>query len=210
MNKRQQKTGIQTTDKLRNDHIQTNSQTFGQRMRQLRDAQKKSLTTLSGESSVSRGYLSNLEHDRSVPSAEVAAAIDDALSADGSLAELVVPKPRSRATRDRVRPAQLPATIRGFVPRRGVLKGAEAALAMHEGVIAIDGPAGVGKTAFTVTWAHKIATDFPDGVLFTDLRGYAADPPEDPGVVLGAFLLSLGATPSEIPSDLGGRAALYR
>ncbi|WP_189159824.1 helix-turn-helix domain-containing protein [Lentzea pudingi] len=209
MNKRQ-KTAIHTTGGSKNEHIQTNCQTFGRRMRELRDAQKKSLTLLSAESSVSRGYLSNLEHDRSVPSPEVAAAIDDALGASGRLAELVVPKPRSRATRDRVRPAQLPAAVRGFVARREVLEEAEGALAVHEGVIAIDGPAGVGKTAFTVTWAHEIAADFPDGVLFTDLRGYAAGPPEDAAVVLGAFLLSLGASPSEIPSDLGGRAALYR
>jgi tetratricopeptide (TPR) repeat protein/transcriptional regulator with XRE-family HTH domain len=210
MNKRQQKTAIQTTGGSKNEHVQTNVQTFGRRMRELRDAQRKSLTKLSVESSVSRGYLSNLEHDRSVPSPEVAAAIDDALGADGQLAGLAAPKPRSRNMRDRVRPAQLPASVRGFVPRRELLKEAAAALAVHEGVIAIDGPAGVGKTAFTVIWAHEIAADFPDGVLFTDLRGYAADPPEDPAVVLGAFLLSLGATPSEIPSDLGGRAALYR
>ncbi|MET8763063.1 helix-turn-helix domain-containing protein [Lentzea sp. NPDC004782] len=209
MNKRQ-KTVIHTTLEARDVHTQTNGQTFGQRMRKLRDAQKKSLTELSAVARVSRGYLSNLEHDRSVPSPEVAAAIDEALGARGRLAELVVPKPRSRTTRERVRPAQLPAAVRGFVPRQEVLKEAEAALAVHEGVIGIDGSAGVGKTAFVVTWAHSIAAEFPDGVLFTDLRGYAADPPEDPSVVLGAFLLSLGATPSEIPSDLGGRAALYR
>lgn len=186
------------------------TRTFGQLMRELRDAREKSLRELSNEAMVSRSYLGNLEHDRSVPSPEIAAAIDDALGAGGRLAELAVPVPRSRMTRDRPRPAQLPVALRGFVPRQDVLAEAEAALAVHEGVIALDGPAGVGKTAFTIIWAHSIAGDFPGGVLFTDLRGYSADPPEDPAVVLGAFLLALGATPSEIPSDLAGRAALYR
>ncbi|WP_030469124.1 helix-turn-helix domain-containing protein [Lentzea aerocolonigenes] len=179
-------------------------------MRLLRDKRKKSLRQLADESMVSRSYLGNLEHNRGMPSPEIAAAIDEALGADGSLAELVVPIPRARTTRDRPRPAQLPAAVRGFVPRHDVLAEARAALAVHAGVIALDGSAGVGKTAFAVTWAHEIASDFPDGVLFTDLRGYAAGPPEDPAVVLGAFLFSLGVTPSEIPTDLSARAALYR
>jgi transcriptional regulator with XRE-family HTH domain len=197
MNGRQQKTAIQT-----------NTRTFGQLLLALRAERGKSLSELSKASNVSRGYLSNLEHDRSVPSPEVAVAIDAALHAEGQLVELAVPKPRSRTTRDRVRPAQLPMAVRGFVPRHQLLAEAEAALAAHEGVIALDGPAGVGKTAFAVTWAHSIADRFPDGVLFTDLRGYAADPPEDPAFVLGGFLRSLGVIPSEIPSDLAGRAAL--
>ncbi|MFJ8965359.1 helix-turn-helix domain-containing protein [Lentzea sp. NPDC102401] len=179
-------------------------------MRALRTAQKKSLATLYEESNVSRGYLSNLEHDRSVPSPEIAAAIDKALGAEGQLAKLAVQIPRARTTRDRPRPAQLPAGVRGFVPRPDVLERARAALDVHHGAIALDGPAGVGKTGFAITWAHEIAENFPDGVLFTDLRGYAADPPADPAVVLGAFLLALGATPPEIPSGLDGRAALFR
>jgi transcriptional regulator with XRE-family HTH domain len=102
-------------------HIQTNSQTFGQLLRALRAKRQKSLSELSRASNVSRGYLGNLEHDRSVPSPEVAVAIDAALHADGQLVELAVPKPRSRTTRDRVRPAQLPVAVRGFVSRHELL-----------------------------------------------------------------------------------------
>ncbi|MEO6081937.1 MAG: helix-turn-helix transcriptional regulator [Umezawaea sp.] len=60
-------------------------------MRTLRDAQDKSLTKLCEESNVSRGYLSNLEHHRSMPSPEIAAAIDRALGANGQLAKLALP-----------------------------------------------------------------------------------------------------------------------
>ncbi|MDX8053802.1 NB-ARC domain-containing protein [Lentzea sp. BCCO 10_0798] len=187
-----------------------NPQTFGQGLRTLRAEQQKSLAALSADSNVSRSYLGNLEHDRSVPGPEIAAAIDAALSAGGRLIKLAAPKPRTRPARDRVRPDQLPVAIRGFTPRAELLKEAEEALATHAGVIAFDGPAGVGKTAFAVTWAHSIADAFPDGVLFADLRGYAADPPDAPAFVLRGFLRSLGIAPSDIPSDLAERAALYR
>ncbi|WP_434450201.1 ATP-binding protein [Lentzea sp. E54] len=187
-----------------------NPQTFGQELRTLRAEQQKSLAALSADSNVSRSYLGNLEHDRSVPGPEIAAAIDAALGAGGRLIELAAPKLRTRPARDRVRPDQLPVAIRGFTPRTELIKEAEEALAAHAGVIAFDGPAGVGKTAFAVTWAHSIADAFPDGVLFADLRGYAADPPDAPAFVLGGFLRSLGIAPSDIPSDLAERAALYR
>lgn len=199
MNSRRQQTGVETTE-----------MTFGQLLHLLREDRKLSLKELAAGANVSKGYLSNLEHDIRSPSAEIAEAIDRALEAGGELADLAVPRPRARATRERIRPAQLPAALRSFVPRQDVLEQASAALAAHEGLIAFDGPAGVGKTAFTVHWAHTIATEFPDGVLFMDLRGYAAGPPEDPAVILGRFLRALGTSPQDIPSDLDGRVALYR
>jgi transcriptional regulator with XRE-family HTH domain/tetratricopeptide (TPR) repeat protein len=199
MNSRRQQTGVDTTE-----------MTFGQLLHQFREDRKLSLKDLAAVANVSKGYLSNLEHDIRCPSAEIAEAIDRALEAGGELADLAVPRPRARATRERIRPAQLPAALRSFVPRREVLEQASAAFAAHEGLIAFDGPAGVGKTAFTVHWAHTIAPEFPDGVLFTDLRGYAAGPPEDPAVILGRFLRALGTSPQDIPSDLDGRVALYR
>ncbi|SES39682.1 NB-ARC domain-containing protein [Lentzea albida] len=199
MNSRRQQTGVETVEL-----------TFGQLLHELREGRKLSLSELAAGANVSKGYLSNLEHDIRSPSAEIAEAIDRALDAGGELADLAVPRPRARATRDRIRPAQLPAALRSFVPRQEALDQASAAFAAHEGLIAFDGPAGVGKTAFTVHWAHTIASYFPDGVLFTDLRGFAADAPEDPAVVLGRFLRALGTSPQDIPSDLDGRVALYR
>jgi predicted ATPase len=40
---------------------------------------------------------------------------------------------------------------------------------------AIDGMAGVGKTAFAVHAARKLMTDFPDGQLFVRLHAHTPD-----------------------------------
>ncbi|WP_394620154.1 helix-turn-helix domain-containing protein [Lentzea sp. JNUCC 0626] len=199
MNSRQRKTDVHT-----------GASTFAQKLHELRDRKGMSLSELSGAANVSKSHLGNLEQGIRSPSPEIAEAIDNALEARGDLIALAVPRPRTQLSRERVRPAQLPAALRGFVARNDLLEQADAGLAAHEGVIAFDGTAGVGKTAFTISWAHRIAHEFPDGVLFTDLRGYSPDPLEDPCVVLGRFLRALGASPADIPNDLDGRAALYR
>ncbi|WP_369395509.1 hypothetical protein AB5J72_50060 [Streptomyces sp. CG1] len=46
---------------------------------------------------------------------------------------------------------------------------------------------------------------FPDGQLYADLRGHAADGPADPGEILGRFLRALGAW--SVPVDLAEQAA---
>ncbi|MGH3244879.1 MAG: tetratricopeptide repeat protein [Trebonia sp.] len=77
-------------------------------------------------------------------------------------------------------------------------------------LIVVSGPPGVGKTALTVSWAHGVRAEFPDGVLLADLRGHAPDAPAAPGEALGRFLRSLGVDTRHITGDLAELTGLYR
>ncbi len=103
-------------------------------------------------------------------------------------------------------PAQLPAAPAGFVGREAQL----ARLDVMPGLVVITGQAGVGKTALALTWGHRIADRFPDGLLYADLRGYAKGEPLRAVDVLSAFLRALGVSPERIPLDEESAAAWYR
>lgn len=77
-------------------------------------------------------------------------------------------------------------------------------------VAVVSGPAGIGKTAVALHWSHRERGEFPDGQLFADLRGHAADAPVQPAEVLGRFIRAFGIAPERIPGDLAERAALYQ
>jgi hypothetical protein len=78
-------------------------------------------------------------------------------------------------------------------------------------IAAVSGTAGVGKTAVAVHWAHRMSDRFPDGRHYVvDLGGYGPERPVDPCDVLSGFLRALGVDSSEIPAELGERAARYR
>lgn len=77
-------------------------------------------------------------------------------------------------------------------------------------ISAIDGTAGIGKTTLAVHWAHSARERFPDGVLFTNLRGYGPGAPAEPGEVLTGFLRALGVGAERVPPDVDGQSAMYR
>jgi DNA-binding SARP family transcriptional activator len=122
----------------------------------------------------------------------------------------------------RVAPAQLPHDVGGFTGREAeiarlmALVSAPAATGQPPGpdpvlISAIDGTAGVGKTALAVHVGHRVSSSFPDGQLFLDLRGYAPHAaPMTVGEALGHLLRGLGAHPQSIPSDTGDQAGMYR
>ncbi|MFH9420386.1 BTAD domain-containing putative transcriptional regulator [Streptomyces sp. NPDC017529] len=74
----------------------------------------------------------------------------------------------------------------------------------------VTGPAGVGKTACAVQWAHTYAGAFPDGQLFADLRGFNEGAAAEPVEILRDFLLALGTPPERVPTSAQSASALFR
>ena len=112
-------------------------------------------------------------------------------------------------------PAQLPASPAGFVGRADEVAVLDSLLTRSDAaapaVGLVVGPAGIGKTALAVTWARRVAAQFPDGQLFAVLRGFDGDsPPADPATVLSRFLVALGVPERNVPRDIDDRTALYR
>ncbi|GGU04156.1 AfsR/SARP family transcriptional regulator [Streptomyces lateritius] len=112
---------------------------------------------------------------------------------------------------------QLPATARVFIGRESELQLGRQGLARENSprdstaaILTVDGPAGVGKTAFALELAHECAREFPDGQLYVDLRTTDDDGPRSPCDALGRLLQGLGVERDRLPHDLEGRIALYR
>ncbi|MCC8246420.1 AfsR/SARP family transcriptional regulator [Saccharothrix luteola] len=120
-------------------------------------------------------------------------------------------------------PRQLPAPPRWFTGRGAELgrldealtaegpppSGTQAAAAVV--ISAIGGAGGIGKTWLALAWGHRHLDRFPDGHLFTDLRGFTpAEQPVAPDAALFGFLTALGVAPDRVPTDLDAKAALYR
>ena len=78
-------------------------------------------------------------------------------------------------------------------------------------ITAIDGMAGIGKTAFAIHVAHQLAPRFPDGQLFLRLYGHTpGHRPVEPSDALSTLLLTDGVPPRQIPPGIDARAALWR
>ncbi|MFI5889793.1 tetratricopeptide repeat protein [Actinoplanes sp. NPDC051513] len=78
-------------------------------------------------------------------------------------------------------------------------------------VLAVDGMAGVGKSALAVHAAHRLAGRYPDGRLFIDLHAHSeGSPPLEPAAALDRLLRALGVPGDEIPAAVDERAARWR
>ncbi|WP_052433825.1 AfsR/SARP family transcriptional regulator [Streptacidiphilus melanogenes] len=114
---------------------------------------------------------------------------------------------------------QLPSEARAFTGREGeVQRLLDCARQAVEGdetgwavVAAVDGMAGVGKSALAVHVAQQVRADFPDGQLFLDLRGWTPNAaPMSTAEALDALLRSLDVPPQTIPKDPAERAVQLR
>jgi tetratricopeptide (TPR) repeat protein/transcriptional regulator with XRE-family HTH domain len=108
----------------------------------------------------------------------------------------------------------LPRDIASFTGRQQELEQLAKAAAGAGGVVsihAIGGMAGVGKTAFAVHTAHRLADRFPGGQIFLPLHGHTpGQRPVDPEDALASLLLTAGVAPAQIPPGLEARMALWR
>lgn len=78
-------------------------------------------------------------------------------------------------------------------------------------VFAIDGMAGVGKTALAVRLAHRLADDYPDGQLYLDLHAHTdGQDPLTAATALDKLLRAAGVPGERIPADVEERAATWR
>ncbi|MFD0597279.1 AAA family ATPase [Catellatospora coxensis] len=113
-------------------------------------------------------------------------------------------------------PAQLPPDHPFFVGRADVLARAQQLLDQdrRQGramALAVHGIAGIGKTTLAIHLGHRLAAAYPDGQLYADLRGSAADARAmSPAEALRGFLSSLGVAPQHTPTELHALAGLYR
>jgi DNA-binding SARP family transcriptional activator len=77
-------------------------------------------------------------------------------------------------------------------------------------ILAIDGMAGMGKTALAVRIAHRVADRYPDAHLFLDLHGHSERSPVGHMIALGSLLRQLGVPQERIPQDLDERIEMWR
>jgi DNA-binding SARP family transcriptional activator len=114
-------------------------------------------------------------------------------------------------------PWQLPAPVGHFTGRSAELAELTGMLDREadqaEGLViisAIEGTAGVGKTALAVHWAHRVAASFPDGQLYVNLRGYGPSAPMSPAEAVSTFLAALGVPIERWPPGFDAQVSLYR
>ncbi|MFG2845892.1 BTAD domain-containing putative transcriptional regulator [Kitasatospora sp. NPDC048296] len=126
-----------------------------------------------------------------------------------------VPRARPAAA-----PARLPREPGRFVGREAELAwlgkqsgadgGPGAASGGGQRLLVVTGPAGVGKTALVLRWAHRNATAFPDGRIGVNLRGFDETEPLSPEEALAELLRGLGAEDGALPADREELTAAYR
>ncbi|HZN77780.1 MAG TPA: BTAD domain-containing putative transcriptional regulator [Micromonosporaceae bacterium] len=142
--------------------------------------------------------------------------VDPSTQLQESYLRLIRPDPPKPKPVSELPPAQLPADVPAFTGRTEPLGRLDELLepgrnATTVVISAIDGTAGVGKTALAVHWGHRVRDHFPDGQLYVNLRGF--DPGGsvvDPAHAVRGFLDALQVPLHRLPTDLDAQLALYR
>jgi tetratricopeptide (TPR) repeat protein/transcriptional regulator with XRE-family HTH domain len=206
---------------------------FAGLLRQLRSKAQLTQEELAEAAGVSLRSISDLERGiHTTAHKETARLLAAALGLDGLVTERFVAAARGRAPADHVLTAEpgtetgtfaaaairsLPRDTPSFTGRQAELTrvlGQVDRVAAGGGVVsihAIDGMAGIGKTALAVHLAHLMAPSFPDGQFFVPLHAHTpGQRPVDPADALVSLLITAGLTPQLIPPGLEARAARWR
>jgi tetratricopeptide (TPR) repeat protein/transcriptional regulator with XRE-family HTH domain len=195
--------------------------TFAGLLRKLRTEARLTQEELADATGLSPRSISDLERGiATTPRRDTIRLIAEALRlADPARAEFEAvargrPAPAVPVTAGAAAVRTLPRDIASFTGRQRELHelvdaavGAGAVVGIH----AIGGMAGVGKTAFAVHAAHRLADRFPGGQIFLPLHGHTpGQQPVDPADALASLLLTAGVPAGQIPAGLEARMALWR
>ena len=163
-----------------------------------------SLRELVRSTGVPRSTLSDALAGRRTPRLETVLAVAKACGGDTDLWRHRWAATDAQAAS--VVPAQLPRDIGGFTSREH-----EIARLGQGGLAVIHGRPGVGKTALAVHWAHSIASQYPDGQLFLDVRGHHPTlSPMSPAEAMGRLLGAIGVEWAPLAQDPQEGVGLWR
>jgi tetratricopeptide (TPR) repeat protein/transcriptional regulator with XRE-family HTH domain len=190
---------------------------FASMLRKLRREARLTQEELAEAAGVSLRAVSYLERGVvASPQKETVRLLADALGLIGPARAGFEAAARGRAVLGGVAAATrtLPRDTAAFTGRQQELEQLAKAAAEAGGVVgiyAIGGMAGVGKTAFAVHTAHRLAGRFPGGQIFLPLHGHTpGQQAVDPEDALASLLLTAGLDPAQIPPGLEARTALWR
>ena len=175
---------------------------------QIKELSGLSLRSLAREAGLSSSSLSRYLTGRLVPPWEAVVALCRAVGRD--------PRPLRAIWAEAARAGPAPAPRRNDLPADLVdFTGREAEAARVEellrtaGAASVDGMGGVGKTGLALHVAHRLASAYPDGGLYLDLRGFTpGQEPLEPQAALGFLLGALDIT--QPAAGVEERAALWR
>jgi tetratricopeptide (TPR) repeat protein/transcriptional regulator with XRE-family HTH domain len=190
--------------------------TFSSMLRRLRTGVQLTQRELASAANLSVRAVSDLERGiATVPHRDTVRLLADALRLTGPTRADFEAVARGRAAPGAAAATRtLPRDISSFTGRQQELAELVDAASGAGGVVgihAIGGMAGVGKTAFAVHAAHRLADRFPGGQIFLPLHGHTpGQQPVDPADALVSLLLAAGVAPAQIPPGTEARMAVWR
>ncbi|MFI5982162.1 helix-turn-helix domain-containing protein [Streptomyces sp. NPDC051555] len=192
---------------------------FGELLRSLRLRAGHTQERLAHTAGVSVRTLADLERGRTRgPQRRTVQALARALALDtadrGHLERVAaVGRPRSRQAAAPSGILPLPRDLSDFTARTQALAHLHALAQRPPGdwapVAIVAGQPGLGKTAFAVHAAHRLAPHYPDGQFAVDLLGMD-ERPADPREVLSRLLRALGVSERGVPHETPDRTGLLR